>query len=92
MINLDKIAKDGIRISDDGKIYNKYGTTVRVYDATVFEFGWFRPGCEYHFNNYELSEYSIVKSTQWDEWYLKKNDTIEICRLRHLGGKNWETF
>ena len=58
----------------------------------VREFGWGSPCTEYHFDDYDLHEYSIVKAVHYDEWYLKKNGYQEVCSLRYLGGKNWETM
>lgn len=91
MIDLEKAARQGFKIKD-GRIYDKYGSSVLEYDASVREFGWGSPCREYHFTNYELNAYTIERSVQYDEWYLKKNGYTEVCRLRHLGGTSWETY
>ena len=91
MIDFDKLAKEGFKLLN-GRIYDKWGSSVLEYDAELREFGWTTPCAEYHFTNYALSAYSIVKSTQYDEWYLMKNGYTEVCRLRYLGGKDWETY
>ena len=89
MVDFERLAADGFKLLG-GRLYDRYGCVVE-YSCDVREFGWGSPCNEYHFTDYALSEYSIVKATQYDEWYLKKG-YMEICRLRHLGGKNWETF
>lgn len=91
MVNFEKLAMDGFKLLN-GRIYDRYGASVLEYDAGVREFGWGTPCSEYRFTNYDYNSYSIVKSVQYDEWYLKKNGYTEICRLRHLGGENWETY
>lgn len=91
MLDLDYLAKAGFKLLN-GKIYDKYGSSVLEYNADIRAFGWGSPCNEYHFINYELSSYSIVKSPHYDEWYLKKNGYTEVCRLRHLGGENFETY
>lgn len=91
MIDFEKLARQGFKLQN-GRIYDKYSASVLFYDAEVYEFGWSSPCTEYHFTNYELSSYTIVKSVHYDEWYLKKNGYTDVCRLRHLGGRNWETY
>ena len=84
MVDLEKMSLDGFKLLN-GRIYDRYGASVLEYDASV------RKECgEYHFTNYSYSAYSIVKSVHYDEWYLKKG-YLEVCRLRYLGGENWET-
>lgn len=84
MVDLEKLALDGFKLLN-GRIYDRYGASVLEYDASVRE-----GRGEYHFTNYSYSAYSIVKSVHYNEWYLKKGYS-EVCRLRHLGGENWET-
>lgn len=90
MIDIEELARKGFKIID-GRLCYKDGTMVAgLY--RVNEFGWGSPCTEYHFDDYSLHEYTIEKAVQCDDWYLKKNGYQEICRLRHSGGKNWETF
>lgn len=90
MLDLEKIVKEGAKFKD-GKIYDRFGCSVLEYDARVFEFGWGIPRTCYKFSNYSLSDYSIEKATQYEEWYLKKG-SCTICTLKRLGGENWETL
>lgn len=90
MVDLEKLAKEGLKFKD-GKILDRCGCTVYEWDGRLFEFGWGNPKTEYKFTNYNYREYSIVKATHYDEWYLKKG-TNTVCVLRHLGGENWETI
>lgn len=92
MIDFEKLANEGFKLLN-GQIYNRYGTIVLEYNANVTQFGWGTPCTEYRFTNYDYSSYSIERSTQYhDEWYLKKDGYRNICRLRYLGGENWETY
>lgn len=90
MIDLERAARDGFKLLN-GEIRDKYNSVTLEYDARVQPFGWGSPCTEYRFTNYALSAYSIVKSTQWDEWYLMKDGYTRICTLRYLGGECWET-
>lgn len=89
MLDLEKVAKEGLKFKD-GKIYDRFGCSVLEWDASLNSFGWGNPKTEYRFTNYNYREYSIEKSTQYNDWYLKKGANT-ICELRHLGGENWET-
>jgi len=89
MIDLEKLAQEGFRIVN-GILCDKY-RTILPGCVRVREFGWGTPCTEYHFDDYSLNDYKIVKSVQYDEWYLKKG-LREVCRLTYLGGKDWKTY
>ena len=91
MFDLERLSKNGFKIIN-GSLRDRYGCSIPGCISDVVEFGWGSPCIEYHFTNYELNEYSIVKSVHYDEWYLKKNGYTEICKLRYLGDKSWETY
>ena len=87
MVDMNELVRNGFKIVD-GRLCDRYGSAV-TGNVRVQEFGWGSPCTEYHFDDYSLHEYTIEKSVHYDEWYLKKNGYQQVCRLRHLGGKNW---
>ena len=90
MLNMNELIRNGFKIVD-GRLCDRYGSSI-CGNIRVREFGLGTPCIEYHFDDYDLHEYSIVKAVHYDEWYLKKNGYQEVCRLHHLGGNNWETM
>ena len=86
-MDVTRIIQEGFKIVD-GRLYDRACTTYGV--VRVEEFGWGSPCREYHFNDYDFHEYSIVQDS-YDDWYLVKDGYIKICRLNYYGGKNWST-
>lgn len=90
MFDMDELVKKGFKIKD-GILYDRYGSCIDGGPVKVREFGWGAPGTQYHFDHCRLSNFSIEKEVHYDEWYLK-NQYQKICRLRYLGGLNWEKY
>ena len=90
MVNMNELVRSGFKIVD-GKLCDLYGSPIGG-TIRVEEFGWGNPGTVYRFTDYELHDYSIEKSVHYDEWYLIKDGYQKVCRLSHLGGKNWRTL
>lgn len=88
--DLSALAKEGFKIID-GKLYNKYGNSISYNDFKLLEFGWGNPCTIYRFSDFDYSEYTIEKATHYDVWYLKKNGYIEVCKMRKIGPKDFET-
>ena len=92
MIDMERLVKDGFKIID-GVLRDRYGNHVEGGPIYVKDkSGWGVPATEYGFDSWDLSSYTIKKSTHYDEWYLVKNGYNEICKLRHLGGENWQPY
>ena len=85
MIDIEKLARDGFKIIDGVLCYRDRTLIPGLIRVNEFY------NDQYHFDDYSLNDYKIEKAVQYDEWYLKKG-TQEICHLRYLGGKNWETL
>ena len=72
MVDFYDLARQGFKIID-GRLCNSYGVTISYSNFKLNEFGWSSPCTEYHFDDFDYRDYSIVKAVHYDEWYLVKN-------------------
>ena len=89
--DLVALAREGFKIIN-GRLCDKYGNSLSYDNFRLEEFGWGTPCTEYHFDDFDYSEYTIEKAVHYDEWYLKKNGYTQVCKMRKIGPKDFETI